>query len=65
MKKIFKRLKMWIYWRNKYSYESFWFELAVLFGFKKSFAFSVMTPLDMFIDKMDKRRNKDEQRKDV
>ena len=56
MKKLIKRLKMWNYWRKKYSTETTFYDLAVLFGFKEPFSFRVMTPLEMFIDRMNDTR---------
>lgn len=57
MKKLLKRLKMWIYWRKKYSTESIFCELGILFGLKKGpFSFRVMAPLEIFIDKMNDTR---------
>ena len=53
MKKIIKRLKIWFYWRKKYSSESTLTDIAILFGLKRApFSFRVMVPLEMFIDKM-------------
>ena len=41
MKKLFKRIKLWLYWRRKHSTEGFLYELLVLFGIQTPFSFRV------------------------
>lgn len=55
MKKLIRRLKMWIYWRKNYSTEGSLYELAVLFGIKAPFSFRVMTPLNIFVDNVNRK----------
>lgn len=50
MKRLFKRIKLWIYWRRKHSTEGFLYDLSVLFGIQAPFSFRVMAPLELFID---------------
>lgn len=53
---IYKRIKLWIYWRKKYSLYGIGYEIAVLFGINEPFSFRVMAPLELYIDEVNKKR---------